>query len=449
MIRMPSIGLIEIIILAIVAGLALLAGGLVLVLVARKQRGHRTQVADQPGPDTATSRSPKLGTWLLLLSLVAVLALPLVVIAGGILIITPVRSSRSDYQGPTPEMHVVAMSTPNMTSMAAMPINTTQPTSEPGTGLVDTPPSEPASLSISPDDDMLFVTLPSIAGLTILVGAAILAVIRTRWQSSDAWSKEASEASGGKRSKWGVALVAFGVLAALSIFTILALDFSIWFFGWSVIIFAACSILVGLLLLVPRLVRRWKGTDTQPRDQRMGDDNGDEWAKTARLRYALLALAIWFALSIFLVLDVGFSVSVYLQFTTIYTAFWVLVGALLLVGSPRREKLLILGLLVIFLFSIRFVDWNSRKPFLKDFYRVREGMTVEQVEHIMGNYIGGTCYPAHPLGLPAGKSAAEAEELALPDRAVYRHTDEGWGDSDWGEITFEKGRVVQTQFLPD
>jgi hypothetical protein len=32
---------------------------------------------------------------------------------------------------------------------------------------------------------------------------------------------------------------------------------------------------------------------------------------------------------------------------------------------------------------------------------------------------------------------------------VYRHTSEGWGDSDWGEIHFEEGRVVEIRFLPD
>jgi hypothetical protein len=39
--------------------------------------------------------------------------------------------------------------------------------------------------------------------------------------------------------------------------------------------------------------------------------------------------------------------------------------------------------------------------------------------------------------------------MAQPDRLVYRHTDEGWGDSDWGEIYLENGRVVEIQFLPD
>jgi hypothetical protein len=138
-----------------------------------------------------------------------------------------------------------------------------------------------------------------------------------------------------------------------------------------------------------------------------------------------------------------------LQFVAIYAAFWALVGILLLIGSPRREKVLILSLLIVVLFSIRFVDWNSRKPFLKDFHRIKEGMTVEQVEQIMGDYMGGPCQPKNSLGLPAGESGAKTEEPTLPEMAVYRHTDEGWGNSDWGEISFEKGRVVEIQFLPD
>jgi len=33
--------------------------------------------------------------------------------------------------------------------------------------------------------------------------------------------------------------------------------------------------------------------------------------------------------------------------------------------------------------------------------------------------------------------------------STYRHTNEGWGNSDWGVVTFEDGRVVQTEFMPD
>jgi hypothetical protein len=208
---------------------------------------------------------------------------------------------------------------------------------------------------------------------------------------------------------------------------------------------SALAVLSAVMVIAVVLTRFWNSNE----DPEPGTESRTEWANTSRLRYVLLALAIWFALSIFLILDVGFAVSVYLQFVAIYAAFCVLIGALLLVGSPRREKLLILGLLVTMLFSIRLVNWNSRKPFLKDFYRVREGMTVGQVEQIMEGYMGGSFQPERTLAFRTGESAAETEDLAPPDRAVYRHTNEGWGNSDWGEIIFEKGRVVEIRFLPD
>ena len=449
--RIPSFGLIEIIIIAIVVGLALLVGGVVLAIVVRRQRDHRTQTDPQPGSGSTTSRSSNLGKWFLLLgaALAALLAVPLAVVAGGFLFVIPVRSARTTQQGPAPVVQVVAMPTSAETPMVATPMHTPRPTLESGTGLVEAPPLEPTSLSITPDDNSMFVTLPSIAGLAVLVGVVILGIVLKRGQRSDPRMKTVGETRGGKGSRSAVALVALATLAVLSIFVILALDFSIWTLVWSIIIFAVCSTLVGLLLLVPWLLRRGRGKAPQLWDQEIVDDAGDDWMQTARLRYALLAIAIWFALSIYLILDVAFAVSVYWQVVAIYAAFWVLVGALLLVGSPGREKLLILGLLVVALFSIRFVDWNSRKPFLKDLYRVQEGMTIAEVEQIMGDYMGGICYPDHSLGLPARESAAEVEELALPDRAVYRHTSEGWGNSDWGEIWFEKGRVKEVRFLPD
>jgi hypothetical protein len=451
MMRMPSVALIEIIIIAIVVGLPLLVGGVVLAIVVRRQRARRTQTDPQPGSGSTTSRSSNLGKWLLLLgaALAVLLAVPLAVVAGSFLLVIPVRSARTTQQGPAPVVQVVAMPTSAETPMVATPMHTPRPTSESGTGLVEAPPPEPTSLSITPDDNSMFVTLPGIAGLAVLVGVVILGIVLKRWQRSDPRMKTVGETRGGIGSRSAVALVALATLAVLSIFVILALDFSIWTLVWSIVIFALCSILVGLLLLVPWLLRRGQGRDSQLWDHGIVDDAGDDWTQTARLRYALLAIAIWFALSIYLILDVAFAVSVYWQVAAIYAAFWILIGALLLVGSPSREKLLILGLLVVALFSIRFVDWNSRKPFLKDLHRVQEGMTIDEVEQIMGDYMGGICYPDHPLGLPARESVAEAEELALPDRAVYRHTNEGWGDSDWGEIHFEKGRVKEVRFLPD
>ena len=207
--------------------------------------------------------------------------------------------------------------------------------------------------------------------------------------------------------------------------------------------------IAGLVLLIGAaavavIVKRWRGSDTQSKDTSVNGDHGGIWARTTKLRYALLAFAFWLALSIFLILDLGFSVSLYFRFVAIYTAFWILVGALLLYGRPMREILLILGLFVMVAFSVRFMDWNSRKPFLKDFYSVKVGMTPAQVEQIIGGYmIGG--------GAPLGSPKTEINERGeiVTGTATYRHTNEGWGDSDWGVVTFENGRVVKIEFLPD
>jgi hypothetical protein len=39
--------------------------------------------------------------------------------------------------------------------------------------------------------------------------------------------------------------------------------------------------------------------------------------------------------------------------------------------------------------------------------------------------------------------------VSAEGRINYRHTTEGWGDSDWGLVTFQAGRVSQVEFLPD
>ena len=109
----------------------------------------------------------------------------------------------------------------------------------------------------------------------------------------------------------------------------------------------------------------------------------------------------------------------------------------------KPKALLLLPFLLV-VFSVRFVDWNSRKPFLRDLYSIKEGMTPAQVERIMGAYIEGG---GRPLDSPANEVDERGEMVT--GTVTYRHTDEGWGDSDWGVVTFENGRVVDVEFLPD
>jgi hypothetical protein len=150
-------------------------------------------------------------------------------------------------------------------------------------------------------------------------------------------------------------------------------------------------------------------------------------------RYALLALLFVAAVGILVALDLLAAVSLYLRFVAVYTAFWVLIGGLLLRDTPVRLQLMLLVVFVAQVAAIHFVNWNSHKPFLRDFDRIAEGMTEAQVDGIMGRYAKETDLP--PIPLAEGAEAVEA--------VVYRHTDESWGEADWGIVAFEGGRVAQ------
>jgi hypothetical protein len=344
--RFPSIGLIELAILAGVAALVMLAVAAVVVVVVRRRRGDDTRP----------------WKWIAIVGSILVL-LPLLVVVLGVLLITPARVERSPQ--PTSQAVIVAVepdAAPEVTLTTSEGTLIETPSGD--TPLSDSAPVEsarPDFPSIVPDTWLEALAIPIIiAALVVLLGAAIVALVLSRWSGD-------------------------------------------------------------------------------------GEDGG-----LPQSRAVLLALTFWTALSLFLVLDLGLglAVSVYFTFVVAYAAFWVLVGALLLYRRPLRERILILALFVVALLSVRFVDWNSRKPFLRGFNRVKEGMTESQVDRIMDGYIkeyGG----GPPPSLRAYEPQFDEQGRIITGWVTYRHTDEGWGDSDWGEVTFENGRVVEKRFLHD
>jgi hypothetical protein len=343
---LPSIGLVELVILAGVAAPVMLSVAAIAIVVLRRRRGEDT------------------GPWKWIAIVGSILALlPLLVVVLGVLLITPARVERSPV--PTSQALVVAVepaeapelapTTPDETLTGRRPEGTPPSGPEPGGSARHVFPS------IVPDTWLEALVIPAIiAGLVVLLGAAIVALV----------------------------------------------------------------------------LRRWSGD---------GEDDG-----LSQSRVVLLALALWIALTLFLILDLGLglAVSVYVTFVVAYAAFWVLLGALLLGRRPKREKALILVLFVVVVLSVRFIDWNSRKPFLRDFYRVKEGMTESQVDQIMDGYIKGY-YGGLPPSLRAYEPQFDEQGSIVTGWVTYRHTDEGWGDSDWGEVTFEDGHVVETRFLHD
>ena len=167
------------------------------------------------------------------------------------------------------------------------------------------------------------------------------------------------------------------------------------------------------------------------------DDAEYDGSRTNRL--ALFILLLWAALSILFIFDLLGAASLYPIFVAIYAGFWTLVGALLLYDRPLREKGLALVLFLIAVFSLRFVNWNSRKPFLRDLYRIDEGMTYPQVERMMKGY-------ERSLG---NDTRVDEQGQPVSGSIAYTHTDAAWGNSDIGLVTFENEHVTEIQYLPD
>jgi hypothetical protein len=228
--------------------------------------------------------------------------------------------------------------------------------------------------------------------------------------------------------------------------------------GFTLIILSIVAGLVSYLAAALIALVLWRGRQGELRSEEPGarEREGGSWRAVLASGYVLLAFPLGFALGLYLILDLALSVSIHIGFTAVYVAFWALVLLLLLWGAPARHKLTVLAVLAIALLGVREIHWNSRKPFLKDLYRVQEGMTVAQVEQIMGDYMTGGGVPLGSPGARLDGRIAEARKEPRSDprgpvtgTISYRHTNEGWGDSDWGVVTFESGRVVRVWFSHD
>jgi len=192
--------------------------------------------------------------------------------------------------------------------------------------------------------------------------------------------------------------------------------------------------LLGGAAIVRIVVRRWPGTARQGARSAQRQPG-----KGARVQYLLLGLSFWIALSVFLNLDLAGSISLYPGLVAIYAPCWVLAGLLLLNSRPMREKVVILTLFLVALCSVRFVDWNTRKPFLRALDRVTAGITEAQADEIMDGYMKGIS----PM--------AQVDDQGGMDWGTvsYRHTPEAWGSGEVGGLVFQNGRVVRMDFFPD
>lgn len=135
-----------------------------------------------------------------------------------------------------------------------------------------------------------------------------------------------------------------------------------------------------------------------------------------------------------------------------------------LVGRLRAVKAALHGLFLLTIAGMWFFPISSRQPFLRDLASVKIGMTSTQVNAVMGKYAKGTGWPANPFAAksPGTDTLTELRsgsthptqtnrqgQMELIGSTTYRHSDEGEYNSDWGVVSFKKGRVVKVEFMPD
>jgi hypothetical protein len=196
----------------------------------------------------------------------------------------------------------------------------------------------------------------------------------------------------------------------------------------------AAVIVAGAAMIVQVVLGKWLGWIQSGVELADGDG-----IQGMRVRYGIAGLLVWVVLSSFLALDLAGSVSLYPLFLGVYAGGTVMVVLVLLYPRPTREKALIVFLVLVIFVSVRAVDWNSRKPFLRDLERVKVGMTEAQACQIMESYRNKT----------GSLIQADEQGRMISGTLSYRHTSESWGNSDIGVLVFEHGRVVNVRFLPD
>jgi hypothetical protein len=121
-----------------------------------------------------------------------------------------------------------------------------------------------------------------------------------------------------------------------------------------------------------------------------------------------------------------------LMATGAFMGFFALPALLLLWRAPLQLKLALISTFLLLILVVRNLEWNSRKPFLRALDQVQTGMTVQQMDAAM-------------QGFERGPQAGISDYGTVS----FRHTDEGWGNSDIGLVTFRDGQVIRVEYLPD
>lgn len=127
------------------------------------------------------------------------------------------------------------------------------------------------------------------------------------------------------------------------------------------------------------------------------------------------------------------------------------VGLVALLAFASRERALRAagaGLAVLAVL-LTLVPWHPRKVFAARLDSIEKGMTVDEVEAIIGGYIKGHGW-AIPDELPPPEYPEGEARAHATGTMIYRwNTTSASYNADWGKVEFQDGKVVAVDFLPD
>jgi len=150
-------------------------------------------------------------------------------------------------------------------------------------------------------------------------------------------------------------------------------------------------------------------------------------------------------LIISLLLDPFFPFHAYWWFTIPMCVVVACISTWITAGRKRGQRVKVVSLSVLLVFSMRYWDFNSRKSFLRRFNGLENGDTREEVLQHMEGYRYG-----QGKGFIFARTKQQHPDVAdRVENVCFTHTREGWGNSDWGLVYFVDGKLWDTQFSHD
>ncbi len=145
-----------------------------------------------------------------------------------------------------------------------------------------------------------------------------------------------------------------------------------------------------------------------------------------------------FMIFLFILFDIDFALSLKYHFILLYFLFYILCFIALYKSRFKKMKFFMAILFLISLIIIRNIQWNSRKVFIKKFNQLNVGMSLKKTDEIMSDFI-----------IFRTESVDTLEKNKAVHIISYRHTNEGWGNSDMGIVYVQNDTIIRLKFYHD